>query len=326
MIVDTFQIDKSNGNRLDIYLVEKLHPISRSKIKTYIKGSSILVNSNKVKPGYIIQKGDIVKVKIKDNIQNNNPIIPEKMKIDVLYEDNYVIAVNKPSGLVVHPGVKNNRGTLVNGLVYHFDRLSDINGDLSRGIVHRLDADTSGIILSAKTNEAHLWLSKQFKERTVKKTYASITWGKWEEKNGVIEGWISRSKSDPTTFTFSNISENGRYSKTNYSVDKQYQSFAKVLFYPVTGRTHQIRVHSSFIGNPIFGDEKYGGGVKKGKEYKPKLYKYFSNELGKFGRHALHAFSIEFELFKSGGKRIKLEAPIPEDFVDLEESLLGHES
>ena len=326
MIVDTFQIDKSNGNRLDIYLVEKLHPISRSKIKTYIKGSSILVNGNKVKPGYIIQKGDIVKVKIKDNIQNNNPIIPEKMKIDVLYEDNYVIAVNKPSGLVVHPGVKNNRGTLVNGLVYHFDRLSDINGDLSRGIVHRLDADTSGIILAAKTNEAHLWLSKQFKERTVKKTYASITWGKWEEKNGVIEGWISRRKSDPTTFTFSNISKNGRYSKTNYSVDKQYQSFAKVLFYPVTGRTHQIRVHSSFIGNPIFGDEKYGGGVKKGKEYKPKLYKYFSNELGKFGRHALHAFSIEFELFKSGGKRIKLEAPIPEDFVDLEESLLGHES
>ena len=326
MIVDTFQIDKSNGNRLDIYLVEKLHPISRSKIKTYIKGSSILVNSNKVKPGYIIQKGDIVKVKIKDNIQNNNPIIPEKMKIDVLYEDNYVIAVNKPSGLVVHPGVKNNRGTLVNGLVYHFDRLSDINSDLSRGIVHRLDADTSGIILAAKTNEAHLWLSKQFKERTVKKTYVSITWGKWEEKNGVIEGWISRRKSDPTTFTFSNISKNGRYSKTNYSVDKQYQSFAKVLFYPVTGRTHQIRVHSSFIGNPIFGDEKYGGGVKKGKEYKPKLYKYFSNELGKFGRHALHAFSIEFELFKSGGKRIKLEAPIPEDFVDLEESLLGHES
>ena len=326
MIVDTFQIDKSNGNRLDIYLVDKLHHISRSKIKTYIKGSSILVNGNKVKPGYIIQKGDIVKVKIKDNIQNNNPIIPEKMKIDVLYEDNYVIAVNKPSGLVVHPGVKNNRGTLVNGLVYHFDRLSDINGDLSRGIVHRLDADTSGIILAAKTNEAHLWLSKQFKERTVKKTYASITWGKWEEKNGVIEGWISRRKSDPTTFTFSNISENGRYSKTNYSVDKQYQSFAKVLFYPVTGRTHQIRVHSSFIGNPIFGDEKYGGGIKKGKEYRPKLYKYFSNELGKFGRHALHAFSIEFELFKSGGKRIKLEAPIPEDFVDLEESLLGHES
>ena len=326
MIVNTFQIDKSNGDRLDIYLVEKLHPISRSKIKTYIKGSLILVNGNKVKPGCILQKGDIIKVTVKDNIQNNIPILPEKMKIDVLYEDDYVIAVNKPSGIVVHPGVKNNTGTLVNGLVYHFDRLSDINGNLSRGIVHRLDADTSGIILAAKTNEAHLWLSKQFKDRTVNKTYVSITWGKWEEKSGVIEGWISRKKSDPTTFMFSNISENGKYSKTNYSVDKQYQNFAKVLFYPVTGRTHQIRVHSSFIGNPIFGDEKYGGGVKKGKEYKPELYKYFSNQLGKLRRHALHAFSIEFELFKSGGKRIKLDAPIPEDFVDLEESLLGHES
>ena len=164
MIVNTFQIDKSNGDRLDIYLVEKLHPISRSKIKTYIKGSSILVNGNKVKPGCILQKGDSIKVIIKDNIQNNIPILPEKMKIDVLYEDDYVIAVNKPSGIVVHPGVKNNTGTLVNGLVYHFDRLSDINGNLSRGIVHRLDADTSVIILAAKTNEAHLWLSKQIKK------------------------------------------------------------------------------------------------------------------------------------------------------------------
>ena len=226
----------------------------------------------------------------------------------------------------MHPGINNTSGTLANGLIKHFDNLSNINGELRPGIVHRLDADTSGVILIAKTNEAHLWLSKQFKNRTIKKTYISITWGKWDEKNGEIEGWISRKKSDATTFTFSKDVEKGKYSKTEYKVEEQYVNFAKVLFYPLTGRTHQIRVHSSFIGNPIFGDDKYGGGIKKSREYKPKLNKYFSEQLLKFRRYALHAISIDFELFNNKEKRIKIEAPIPKEFVDLKDSLLKYES
>jgi 23S rRNA pseudouridine1911/1915/1917 synthase len=181
-------------------------------------------------------------------------------------------------------------------------------------------------MLVAKTNEAHLRLSEQFKDRTIKKTYVSITWGKWKQTDGLIEGRISRKKSDPTTYMFDNASENGKYSETKYSVDKQYTNFAKVLFYPLTGRTHQIRVHASFNGNPIFGDEKYGGGIKKSKEYKPELSKYFSNQLAKFGRHALHAYSIDFEESNESRKRIKLTAPIPKEFVDLEESLLCYEN
>jgi 23S rRNA pseudouridine1911/1915/1917 synthase len=325
LIVNTFQIDDSSGDRLDVYLAKKLHPISRSKIKKFINELFILVNDNKAKPGYVLQKGDIVIINVDNELPNVYSIVPEKMEIDVLYEDAHIAAVNKPSGLVVHPGVNNEKGTLVNGLVYHFDRLSDINGEFRKGIVHRLDADTSGIMLIAKTNDAHLWLSKQFKDKTIKKTYVSITWGKWKKNTGTIKGWVSRKKSDPTTYTFGNT-EIGKYSETKYSVDTQYINFAKVLFYPVTGRTHQIRVHASSNGNPIFGDEKYGGGVKKSKEYKPELFKYFSSELAKFGRHALHAFSIEFELFNARGKSIKLEAPLPKEFVDLEGSLLAYES
>ena len=323
MIKDIFQISKSVGNRLDIYLAKKLHPISRSRIKTFINNSFIRVNKLKVKPGYILQKGDIVKVSIKNEAQDDESVLPEKMKINVIYEDDHIIAINKPSGLVVHPGVKNKQGTLVNGLMSQFKNLSNINGESRRGIVHRLDADTSGVMLVAKTNSAHEWLSKQFKDRSVNKTYVSITWGKWKEKNGKIEGWISRKKSDPTTYQLNDSGQYGKHSITKYKVEKQYDNFARVLFYPITGRTHQIRIHSSHLGHPVFGDQKYGGGEKKSKGYHPDLTKFFLEKLNKLGGHALHALSIEFELYKNNGKKIKLDAQIPNEFVDLEKSILS---
>ena len=326
MIKDIFQVSKSVGCRLDIYLAKKLHPISRSKIKTYINDSSILINNFKVKPGYILQKGDYVRVFIDKKDQDDELVLPEIMKINVIYEDDHIIAINKPSGLVVHPGVKNKKGTLVNGLIHQFKNLSNVNGESKRGIVHRLDADTSGVMLVAKTNSAHKWLSKQFKDRSVNKTYVSITWGKWKDKNGKIEGWISRKKSDPTTYQLNESDQYGKHSITNYKVEKQHDNFARVLFYPITGRTHQIRIHSSHLGHPVFGDQKYGGGVKKSKEFEPKLNKFFSEKLNKFGRHALHALSIEFELYQNIGKKIKLEAPIPMEFMEIEESILVYES
>ena len=326
MIKDIFQISKSVGVRLDIYLAKKLHTISRSKFKTLINSSFVRVNNLKVKPGYIMQKGDIVRVYFKNEAQVDESPLPEKMKINVIYEDDYIIAINKPSGLVVHPGVKNKQGTLVNGLISQFKNLSDVNGESRRGIVHRLDADTSGVMLVAKTNGAHEWLSKQFKDRSVNKTYVSITWGKWKDQNGKIEGWISRKKSDPMTYQLNVSDQYGKHSLTNYKVEKQYDNFARVLFYPITGRTHQIRIHSSHIGHPIFGDQKYGGGIKKSKGFQPDLKKFSVDRLKKFNRHALHALSIEFDLYKNSGKKIKLNAPIPKGFVDLEKSILIHES
>ncbi len=326
MIKDIFQISKSIGRRLDTYLTKQLYPISRSKIKTYINDSSILVNNIKVKPGYILQKGDNIKVYIDNKDEGDESVKPEKMRINVIYEDDYIIGINKPSGLVVHPGINNEKGTLLNGLVDKFKNLSDINGNLRRGIVHRLDADTSGILLIAKTNDSHKWLSEQFKDRSIRKTYISITWGKWKSESGTIEGWVSRKKSDPTSFQFNDSNQYGKYSITNYEVEKQYDNFARVLFYPITGRTHQIRIHSSHIGHPIFGDQKYGGGIKKSKGFQPDLKKFSVDRLKKFNRHALHALSIEFDLYKNSGKKIKLNAPIPKGFVDLEKSILIHES
>ncbi len=326
MIKDIFQVSNSVGRRLDIYLVKKLHPISRSKIKMYINDSSILVNNFKVKPGYILKEGDSVRVFIDNKGQDDIPVLPEKMKIKVIYEDDYIIAINKPSGLVVHPGAKNKQGTLVNGLIHKFKNLSNVNGESKRGIVHRLDSDTSGIMLVAKTNRAHEWLSKQFKERSLSKTYVSITWGKWKDQSGKIQGWISRKKTDPTTYQLNASDKYGKHSLTNYLVEKQYDNFARVLFYPITGRTHQIRIHSSNLGHPIFGDQKYGGGEKKCKGFKPELNKFFSEKLIKFSRHALHALSIEFEPYKNNGKKIKLDAPVPNEFVELEESIQIYES
>ena len=325
MIKDIFQVSNSVGRRLDIYLVKKLHPISRSKIKMYINDSSILVNNFKVKPGYIVQEGDSVRVSIYNKGQDDGPVLPEKMKINVIYEDDYIIAINKPSSLVVHPGIKNKQGTLVNGLIHKFKNLSNVNGESKRGIVHRLDADTSGVMLVAKTNGAHDWLSNQFKQRSISKTYVSITWGKWKDQSGKIEGWISRKKSDPTIYQLNYSDQYGKHSITNYSVEKQYDNFARVLFFPITGRTHQIRVHSSHLGHPVFGDQKYGGDQKKCKGFQPDLNKFFSEKLDKFGRHALHALSIEFEPYKNNGKKIKLDAPIPNEFVDLEKSILLYE-
>ena len=279
-----------------------------------------------MKPGYILQKGDYVRVFIDKKDQDDELVLPEKININVIYEDDHIIAINKPSGMVVHPGVKNKQGTLVNRLMSQFKNLSNINGESRRGIVHRLDADTSGVMLVAKTNSAHEWLSKQFKDRSVNKTYVSITWGKWKDKNGKIEGWISRKKSDPTTYQLNDLDQYGKHSITNYKVEKQYDNFARVLFYPITGRTHQIRIHSSHLGHPVFGDQKYGGDQKKCKGFQPDLNKLFSEKLNKLGRHALHARSIEFEPYKNNGKKIKLDAPIPNEFVELEESIQIYES
>jgi len=299
---------------------------SRNIIKRHIKNSSIVVNGKSIKPSYLLQDGDVIDVLI--NFEKkivNSALVPEDIDIDVLYEDQYIIAVNKPSGLVIHPGIQNEKGTLANALVYHFDNLSDVNGENRRGIVHRLDAYTSGVVLVAKTNESHMWLANQFKTRTIQKIYYAITWGKWSTKEGEIEGKMIRKKSDPTSYTIEK-GEDGKYSKSFFKVLKQFSNFSCLEFRPVTGRTHQIRVHASSVGNPIIGDKKYGGGIKKINEFNAKFRKNASNLISTINRHALHASSIEFELMNSHGKRIKIDSPISNELISLEKSLARYEN
>ncbi|MFL2994133.1 MAG: RluA family pseudouridine synthase [Candidatus Neomarinimicrobiota bacterium] len=326
MIKKTFQVKGSKEIRLDKYLSSLMESESRNIIKRHIKNSSIVVNGKSIKPSYLLQDGDVIDVLI--NFEKkivNGVLVPENIDIDVLYEDQDMIALNKPSGLVIHPGIQNEKGTLANALVYHFDNLSDVNGENRKGIVHRLDADTSGVVLVAKTNESHMWLANQFKTRTIQKVYYAITWGKWSMKEGVIEGKMIRKKSDPTSYTIEN-GEDGKYSKSFFKVLKQFSNFSCLEFRPYTGRTHQIRVHASSVGNPIFGDDKYGGGIKKSNEFNPKFGKNASNLISTINRHALHASSIEFELMNSNGKRIKIDSPIPEELTSLEKSLAKYEN
>ena len=326
MIKKTFQINDSSNIRLDIYLSGMLNNQSRNKIKSYIKNCSILVNGKLKKPSYLLQNGDTIDISIETQENKDcNGLLPEKIDLNVLYEDKNIIAIDKPSGIVMHPGTKNKSGTLANGLLHHFESLSNVNGMDRQGIVHRLDADTSGVVLIAKTNESHKWLADQFKNRTIKKVYFAITWGKWKYSSGKIEGNMIRKKSDPTSFKLTS-SDEGKYSKSTFRVLRQYLNFACVEFKPHTGRTHQIRVHSSSVSNPIFGDNKYGGGLKKTGGYASKFRQLSYNIISKFNRHALHATSIEFELMNSNGKRLKLDSLIPDELVDLEKKLSANEN
>lgn len=225
--------------------------------------------------------------------------------------------INKPAGLVVHPGVGNRKGTLANGLVYYFNSLSEINGITRPGIIHRLDSETSGVMLIAKTNQAHINIAKQFHDRTIKKEYIALTWGQWPSEKGTINKAIKRKHNDPTIFS---VKDGGKASITQYQLIKQFNHLAQVKFFPKTGRTHQIRVHSSWMGNPIFGDNKYGGGIAKTKGYIPELKQYYIQAMKNFNRHALHAEKLGFKHPKTGDF-VFFQSSLPKEYITLMESI-----
>jgi len=212
----------------------------------------------------------------------------------------------------VHPGTGMVDNTLLNGLLYHTSSLSNVNGPSRLGIVHRLDKDTSGIMVVAKTNSAHRFIAEQFEKRKIIKTYISLTWGIWEINEGAIDKPIKRKQSDPTAFT---VNEMGRNAFTSYKVENSWRYISKVQFKPKTGRTHQIRVHSSFMGHPIISDNKYGGGKNRVKGFLPEVSKDLKRILQIFNRQALHAYSIEF-IHPRTKDNVKYISPPPNDFTD----------
>jgi len=310
-----FQVDNisNKGIRLDHFLVSRTTSLSRTKIQSLIRSGNVLVNGHKCKTGYLLELNDLIHMNIPETVNCEDQLVPENLNLEIIFEDEYLIAVNKPAGLVVHPGVGVSNNTLVNGLKYHFNNLSDVGGMLRPGIVHRLDKDTSGVILVAKTNEVHSFLANQFKERVIEKKYFALTWGNWNRGKGTIQEPIARSRKDPRNYQ---VDAFGKESITSYKINKIFRHMTLVAFYPKTGRTHQIRVHSSFKGHPIVGDKKYGGRHSKTRGYLPDFEKYYNDELIKFNRHALHASKIKFK-HPCSKKLIILEAPLPKEYLNL---------
>ena len=248
-----FVIEENDSlKRLDIFLTENIEE-SRNFILKNIKNGNIKVNGNDVKGGYSLRVGDVVSV---GDLKVDTSIKAEDIPVEILYEDDYIIVVNKKSGMVVHPGNGNYSHTLVNALMSHTDDLSDEGGSERCGIVHRIDKDTSGILLIAKTNEAHRILSDDFKNKNVKRKYIALVHGVIDNNKGKIVAPIGRSKVDRKKMAVTD--ENSKNAVTNFTVIERYKNSTLVELILETGRTHQIRVHMEYIGHPIVNDPTYG--------------------------------------------------------------------
>jgi 23S rRNA pseudouridine1911/1915/1917 synthase len=304
---------RSNNIRLDTYLSKSSLHFSRSQINKKIKDGDILVNGEKTKPSYSVKKGDLVEVSYKPRMPFE--IEPQKIPIKILYEDEDIIVLNKEKGIVVHPAKGNSDGTLVNALLYHCSTLPE-GFDMDRpGVVHRLDEDTTGVIIFAKSQRVHSKIAVQFMRRQVRKIYMAIVWGTPPMREGKISSPIGRSPFDRTLMAVTPL--NSRDSLTKFKVLRSY-GFASILKILLeTGRTHQIRVHLSHFGYPVIGDEGYGGRDKRilrriGLDYED----VFDKIMKIIDRQALHAASIEFT-HPIKKRRIRIAAPIYEDMKTL---------
>ncbi len=289
MILDV--LEDGVDERIDSFISEKTI-LTRTRVQTLIKDGKITVNGKMIKPSYRVEENDIINIVIPQ--VEGTEIVPENINIDIVYEDEDIAIINKQAGLVVHPAQGHHKGTLVNGILYHMSNLSGINGELRPGIVHRLDKDTSGLLIIAKNDRAHVALTKMFQDKEIKKTYLAVVKGNLNKSEGRIITKIARNKEDRKKMTAVSDSERGKIAITNYKVIFQKENLTLVKVNIETGRTHQIRVHMKHIGYPILGDMVYG---KKDSEK----------------RQMLHAHKLEFH-HPVTGKHIKITGELPEDF------------
>lgn len=289
---EVFIIEKGESQRLDVYLAFVL-PYTRSYVKNLIDGGKITVNGQKVKCGKILKTGDVVDVSVPPAV--NAEALPEDIPLDILYEDDDIAVINKQRGLTVHPAGGVYTGTLVNALLFRLKSLSSINGVIRPGIVHRLDKDTTGVMVVAKNDKAHLDLSKQISDRTVIKKYVALLEGNLPGDEGNVTTNIARSEKDRKLMT---VAAEGRKAITDYKVLERFPDNCLVEFRIHTGRTHQIRVHAKYLQHPVVGDEAYG--------YKKQRF----NTTGQL----LHSESLTF-VHPTTREEMTFTAPIPDDFA-----------
>lgn len=290
-------INEGIGERLDVYLTAKLNE-SRSFIIKQIKLGNIKVNDNTIKAGYIIKKEDRILI---DSFKEDKTVSGEDIDLDIYYEDEYLMVVNKPTGMVVHPAPGNYKHTLVNALIHHTDDLSDLNGDNRPGIVHRIDKDTSGLLLISKTNEAHRILSDDFKYKRIQRKYIALVHGVINANKGKIEAPVGRDIQDRKKMTVTDI--NSKKAVTYFTVKERYNKYTLLELVLETGRTHQIRVHMSYIKHPVVNDNVYSN-VKPINDYGQMLHAQY---LG-FNHPITHEF-MEFE------------APLEDGFIEILEKI-----
>lgn len=302
--------------RVDKFLVDRMQKTSRNRIQQAADAGCILVNGKPVKSSYKVKSLDVVQI-VMDRPRYEHEIIAEDIPLDIVYEDDTVLVVNKPAGLVVHPGHGNYTGTLVNALAWHFkDNPNYDVTDPRLGLVHRIDKDTSGLLVIAKTPEAKTDLGRQFFKKTTRREYVALVWGDFETDSGTIEGNIARNPRDRLQMAVFDDPEIGKHAVTHYSVLERFGYVTAVKCVLETGRTHQIRVHMKHIGHPLFNDARYGGDqILRGTTF-AKYRQFITNCFDICPRQALHARTLGF-VHPNTGHEMDFESPLPPDMTAL---------
>lgn len=297
--------------RVDKFLMNRIENATRNKIQQAAAAGSIVVNDNAVKSNYRVKGGDVVKVLLA-HPPHEDLLVPESMNLDIIYEDDALLVVNKPAGVVVHPGHGNYSGTLINGLLYHFKNLPK-NSNNRPGLVHRIDKDTSGLLVVAKTDLAMAHLAQQFHDKTSTRQYLALVWGDVLDEKGTVKGYLARDPKNRLLMSVFPDSDHGKHAITHYEVVERFGYVTLIRCVLETGRTHQIRAHMKHLGHTLFSDSRYGGDkILKGTTF-TKYKQFVENCFKQLPRQALHAQTLGFK-HPETGKEMSFSCPLPEDF------------
>lgn len=298
MIEKKFQVESSENIRLDIFLKSKLPGLSRAQIQKAIKEGQVLVNGSQARPAQRLREGDRIEVVFSEP-EPDKGLEPEPIGLNILYQDEDIIVLDKPAGLVVHPGAGVKSGTLVHGLLSYFPEIARVGSSARPGIVHRLDKDTSGVMVVARNQAAYLWLRQQFEERAIHKTYLGLAMGRFKQKSGIIDLPLGRHLRHRQKISVR--TRKPRVAITRYEVVREFRETTLLALQPITGRTHQLRVHLSATGHPLAGDTRYGGGGQQKTRYR---------------RLFLHAWKLQLK-HPVSRQDLEFESPLPPELEEI---------
>jgi 23S rRNA pseudouridine1911/1915/1917 synthase len=299
--------DHKEKERLDTFLTREIKSVSRSRIQRLIQDGFITVSGGKQKSNYLIRPSDKIAVLLPKS--HPHEILPEDIPLEIIFEDEFILIINKKAGMVVHPAYGHRTGTMVHALLGYCSHLSKVNEPYRPGIVHRLDKDTSGLLVVAKTDHVHHELAKQFQKKTIIREYQALVWGKFQKNKGVIETYLSRSLKDRRKII---VAAQGKFAITHYNILERYRFITFLNLRLETGRTHQIRVHLSYHGHPVFGDQTYGGRTRQLNDLNRADATYAIELLSLISRQALHAKTIGF-IHPVTRENLLFESELPQD-------------